>query len=83
MAIPVTVTNMRGIALSGGLGTPFVSAMYPLTLEATDTRRRFMGFLVNGALATKDRTLTLDALDGVAAYAVEPLYVSGITLIVR
>ena len=83
VAVPVTITNMRGITLSGGLGTPFVSAMYPLTLEATDTRRRFMGFLVNGALATKDRTLTLDALDGVAAYAVEPLYVSGITLIVR
>ena len=83
VAIPVTVTNMRGISLSGGLGTPFVSATHPLTLEATDTRRRFMGFLVNGALATKERTLTLDALDGVAAYAVEPLYVSGITLIVR
>ena len=83
VAIPVTVTNMRGITLSGGLGTPFTSATHPLTLEATDTRRRFMGFNVNGALATKERTLTLNALDGIAAYAVEPLYVSGITLIVR
>ena len=83
VAVPVTVTNMRGITLSGGLGTPFVSAMYPLTLEATDTRRGFMGFLVNGELATEERTLTLDALDGIAAYTVEPLYASGTTLIVR
>ena len=83
VAIPVTVTNMRGISLSGGLGTPFVSATHPLTLEATDTRRGFMGFLVNGELATKERTLTLSALDGIAAYTVEPLYASGITLIVR
>jgi hypothetical protein len=29
------------------------------------------------------RTLTLDALDGLAAYTVEPLYASGTTLIVR
>ena len=42
-----------------------------------------MGFFVNGALATDERTLTLDALDGVAAYSVEPLYSSGTTLIVR
>ena len=83
VAVPVTITNMRGITLSGGLGTPFVSAMYPLTLEATDTRRGFMGFLVNGELATEERTLTLDALDGIAAYTVEPLYASGTTLIVR
>ncbi len=83
VAIPVTVTNMRGIALSGGLGTPFASATHPLMLEATDTRRRFMGFLVNGALATEERTLTLDALDGVAAYAVEPLYASGTMMIFR
>ncbi len=83
MAVPVTVTNMRGITLSGGLGTPFTSATHPLTLEATDTRRGFMGFLVNGELATKERTLTLDALDGIAAYTVEPLYASGTTLIVR
>ena len=83
VAVPVTVTNMRGIALSGGLGTPFTSATHPLTLEATDTRRGFMGFLVNGELATKERTLTLDALDGIAAYTVEPLYASGTTLIVR
>ena len=83
VAVPVTVTNMRGIALSGGLGTPFVSAMYPLTLTATDTGRNFCGFYVNGALATKERTLTLDALDGLAAYTVEPLYASGTTLIVR
>ena len=83
VAVPVTVTNMRGITLSGGLGTPFTSATHPLTLEATDTRRGFMGFLVNGELATEERTLTLDALDGIAAYTVEPLYASGTTLIVR
>lgn len=83
VAIPVTVTNMRGISITGGLGTPFVSATHPLTLEATNTGRRFMGFIVNGELATKERTLTLDALDGVAAYSVEPLYASGTTLIVR
>ena len=59
------------------------SAMHPLTLEATDTRRGFLGFLVNGELATKERTLTLSALDGIAAYTVEPLYASGTTLIVR
>ena len=39
--------------------------------------------VVNGELATKERTLTLDALDGIAAYTVEPLYASGTTLIVR
>ena len=83
VAVPVTVTNMRGITLSGGLGTPFTSATHPLTLEATDTRRGFLGFLVNGELATKERTLTLSALDGIAAYTVEPLYASGTTLIVR
>ena len=83
VAVPVTVTNMRGITLSGGLGTPFTSATHPLTLEATDTRRGFMGFLVNGELATEERTLTLDALDGIAACTVEPLYASGTTLIVR
>ena len=83
VAVPVTVTNMRGIALSGGLGTPFVSAMYPLTLTATDTGRGFCGFIVNGELATKERTLTLEMLDGVASYSVEPVYASGTTLIVR
>ena len=83
VAVPVTVTNMRGITLSGGLGTPFTSATHPLTLEATDTRRGFTGFIVNGELATEERTLTLDALDGIAAYTVEPLYASGTTLIVR
>ena len=83
VAVPVTITNMRGITLSGGLGTPFTSATHPLTLEATDTRRGFLGFLVNGELATKERTLTLSALDGIAAYTVEPLYASGTTLIVR
>ena len=83
VAIPVTVTNMRGISITGGLGTPFVSATHPLTLEATDTGRGFMGFVVNGELATKERTLTLDALDGVAAYAVEPLYSSGTLMIFR
>ena len=83
VAVPVTVTNMRGIALSGGLGTPFVSAMYPLTLTATDTRRNFCGFYVNGALATKERTLTLEMLDGVASYSVEPIYASGTMMIIR
>ena len=65
------------------VGTPFASATHPITLEATDTRRGFMGFLVNGELVTKERTLTLDALDGVAAYAVEPLYASGTMMIIR
>jgi len=74
---------MRGIALSGGLGTPFVSAMYPLTLTATDTRRNFCGFYVNGELATKERTLTLEMLDGVASYSVEPIYASGTMMIIR
>ena len=83
VAVPVTITNMRGIALSGGLGTPFVSAMYPLTLTATDTGRNFCGFYVNGALATKERTLTLEMLDGVASYSVEPVYASGTMMIVR
>ena len=83
VAVPVTVTNMRGIALSGGLGTPFVSAMYPLTLTATDTGRNFCGFYVNGALATKERTLTLEMLDGVASYSVEPVYASGTMMIIR
>ena len=83
VAVPVTVTNMRGIALSGGLGTPFVSAMYPLTLTATDTGRNFCGFYVNGALATKERTLTLEMLDGVASYSVEPIYASGTMMIIR
>ena len=83
VAVPVTVTNMRGISLTGGLGTPFVSANYPLTFTATDTGRNFCGFYVNGDLATKERTLTLEMLDGVASYSVEPVYASGTMMIIR
>ena len=75
VAVPVNVSSMKGIAVSGGLGTPFTSLEHPLTLEATNLGRKFGGYKVNGSLATEERTLALLAGDGASVYDVEPLYV--------
>ena len=84
VATPVTVLKLKDIEISGGLGTPFVSAAHPLTLTATNTARTFSGFLVNGELATSERTLTLLPSSGISSYTVEPLYsLAGLTIFVR
>lgn len=83
-AIPVTLTKDRGIEVEGGLGTPYVSEGYPLTLKATRMDRGFDGFKVNGELVTDERTVTLRAAEGVSAFEVEPLYQSlGLILLFR
>jgi len=82
-AIPVSVSNINGVTASGDMGTAFVSPAHPVTLTATDTGRAFMGYLVNGELATTERTLVLEAADGIASYTVEPLWESGTMLIFR
>ena len=84
VATPVTVSDMRGVEISGGLGTLFVSRANPLTFTATMHDRRFRGFVVNGDLATSERTLVLNSEDDVASYAVEPLYsIAGLMIILR
>ena len=77
VAIPVCISNMKDISVSGGLGTLFTSLANPLTLEATNMDRKFNGYTVNGSLATEERTLALLADDGASAYSVDPLYVPG------
>ena len=84
VATPVTVSKLKDIEISGGLGTPFVSAAHPVTLTATNSDLKFSGFLVNGELATSERTLTLLPSSGISSYTVEPLYaLAGLTVFVR
>lgn len=74
VATPVTLTSAKGVEVSGGLDTGYVSANFPLTLTATLTDRDFYGFKVNGGQASAARTLMLTPTTDVTAYSVEPLY---------
>ena len=83
VAAPVVLTGSRGVSVSGGMGTPFVSKEHPLTLSATDETRTFRGFGVNGQSATSGRILTIEMMDGVSEFVVEPLYAKPFAVSIR
>ena len=84
VAVPVVLTDDRGVSVSGGLGTPFVSKEHPqLKLSATNGKRTFYGFKINGELATAERTLTLDWATGAQEFSVEPLYAKFFAISIR
>ena len=84
VAVPVFLTDDRGVSVSGGLGTLFVSKEHPqLKLSATNGKRTFYGFKINGELATAERTLTLDWATGAQEFSVEPLYAKFFAISIR
>lgn len=83
IAVPVVLADGRGVSVSGGIGTPFTSKEHPLTLSATDGKRTFHGFKLNGESATSGRTLTLEPADGVSGFVVEPLYAKFFAVSIR
>ena len=86
VAVPVTVTNKKGVSAESELNAGYTSAAHPLVLTATLTDHKFLGWKVNGAeeYASTEQTFALAPTAGVASYSIEGCYKpNGLILILR